>query len=242
MTNKSDWQAARDAMLADDRARLGEPPTAEKLLAYERGELPEKEAERIQQLLVAYPELARAFATAFPDEEVELPAEVIERQWNAFRGAETRPENGRVLLFWRAAAGLAAAAAIAFAVMLWQTRSAMLRPHVIPEATILTPDGVRGIGTGPKYAVTPGSASVHLVVSLIGPTDYERYRLELINSDSQARIWTSAPLEATNSNSFDVEVPTRALPPGTYRITAYGLRGTAEELVATYTIAVRGGK
>src|ERR1700741_4242120 len=108
MMNRSDWQAVREVFIPDDRPNLGEPPTVDELLAYERGELSREDAERVQQLLVAYPELARAYATPFPsDDDGALPDEVIDRQWNAFRAVTVSGSGGRVLYFWRGLGGIA---------------------------------------------------------------------------------------------------------------------------------------
>lgn len=240
MMNRSDWNGVRDSLIADDRAKLGDPPTVDELLAYERGELSKEHAERVQQLLVAYPDLARAYATPFPSDDEALPDDVIDRQWNAFR-AGNRSGGGssaRVLQFWRGAAAIAAAVAIVFGAMLWQTHTDLMRPHVLPEAAILTPDGRRGLAEQPS-TVTPIGDSVLFVVSIIGPTDYETYRLDLVRGDSHKRVWSSDPLRATSSYSFNVEIPSRALPAGTYQVIAYGLRGNAQEEVGTYTIDVR---
>jgi len=255
MMNRSDWQAVRDALIADDRASLGEPPTVNELLAYERGQLSKENAERVQQFLVAYPELARAYATPFPTDDAQLDdsdylaGDVIDRQWTAFR-AENR--NGktnlavsdftkaRVPQFWRGLAAIAAAVAVVFGAMLWQTHSESLRPHVLPDAAILTPDGRRGGSEPSQYAITPAGDSLLLVVSLAGTTEYETYRLELVSGQSHKHLWSSEPLRATSSdNSFNVEIPSRALPAGTYQLIAYGLRGNAQEQVSTYTIDIR---
>jgi len=143
MMNRTDWQAVRDAMIADDRAKLGEPPTVDELLAYERGELSDHDAERVRQLLIAYPDLARAYAAPFPSEG-ELPDDVVDRQWKAFQRAG-KPE-ARVLPFWRGVAALAATVALVFGTMLWRTRAELRQPHLLPpEPTILTPDGRRGL-------------------------------------------------------------------------------------------------
>jgi len=232
MMNEHEWEAVRDALRAGDRATLGEPPTAEELMAYERGELSAEEAARVQQLLVAYPELARAYATPFPD-EAELPREVVDRQWKAFRAHET---GARVVQFWRGASAIAAAVAILFGAMLWQKHDELLQPRVLPEAHLLTPDGGRG-GEPPHYALTPHGDAVLLVASIIGRADYDTYRLELLRGDR--RIWSSEAMPATENNSFDLVVPSRLLTPGTYQVIAYGLRGNAREQVATYTIDVR---
>ncbi len=240
MMNRSDWNAVRDTLIADDRAKLGDPPTVDELLAYERGELSQEDAERVQQLLIAYPELARAYATPFPSDDAELPADVIDRQWNALR-AGNRAGSGsgaRVLQFWRGLAAVAAAAAIVFGAMLWQTRTEQLRPHVLPEAVSLMPDGRRGLAEQP-LSITPTGDSVLLAVSIIGSTDYETYRLELVRGEPHQRVWSSEPVRATSDHYFNVEIPSRALPAGTYQVIAYGLRGNAQEEVATYTIELR---
>jgi hypothetical protein len=238
MMNASDWRAVRDDLIAGDRAALGEPPTVDELLAYERGELSEDEAARVRQLLIAYPDLARAFAAPFPaDGDAELPDDVVNHQWKKFRagGGET---GGRVLQFWRGFAAVAAALAVVFGAMLWQKHAELLQPRVLPEAHILTPDGSRG-GESSHYAVTPSGDAVLLVVSIVGPAEYERYRLELVRGESHERIWSSEPLRATPNNTFDIDIPSRALAPGTYQVIAYGLRGNAQEPVATYTVDVR---
>ena len=242
MMNRSDWQAVRDVLIADDRAKLGEPPTVDELLAYERGELSKDEAERVQQLLVAYPELARAYATPFPaDDDNALPDDVIDRQWNAFRAANSSSSpGGRVLQFWRGFAAIAATVAIGFGALLWHVRMERLLPRVLPEpAAELTPGGGRGLPGQTATRITPSGDSVFVVVSLVGSIDYESYRLELVRNDSQQVIWTSEPLRVMPSRSFYVEIPSRIMPDGTYEMAAYGLRGNAREPVATYAIDVR---
>jgi hypothetical protein len=239
MMNRSDWQAVRDAFIADDRAKLGDPPTADELLAYERGELSKENAERVQQLLVAYPELARAYATPFPsDDDGALSNEVIDRQWNAFRATNVSGSGGRVLQFWRGLAAIAATVAIGFGALLWQAHTERLLPRVLPAAE-LTPGGGRGLPGQAQTTITPSGDSILLVVWLSGLTDHEFYRLELVNNDSQKVIWTSQPLRATPSSNFYVEIPSRIVPDGTYEVAAYGLRGNAQEPVATYPIKVR---
>lgn len=238
MMNRTEWQAVRDALIAGDRAKLGPPPTAEELLAYERGELSEKEAERVRQLLIAYPELARAYAAPFPEEDdAALPADVVDRQWQRFRAGKGVESAGRVLQFWRAFSAIAAAAAVTFGAMLWQKESESRRPHVLPEAQVLSPDGSRGVEP-PHLAITPSGESVVLTVSVIGANDYEHCRVELVRGDSQKPVWTSEPLRLPKTGAFDVEIPSPTLAPGTYQLAVYGLRGSAREPVATYSVDV----
>lgn len=237
MINRSAWQAVRDSLIAGDRAKLGDPPTVEQLLAYERGELSKDDAEHVQKLLVAYPELARAYVTSFPDDDASLPDDVIDRQWQAFQ--RSGASKGRVLQFWQGVAAIAATLAIVFGVMLWREKGELLQPRLVSEPAILTPDGSRGLTNKPHYTITTNGDPVLLLVPIVGPLDYETYRLDLVRSESHAHVWLSPTLQATNSNSFYIEIPSRALPSGTYQVIAYGLRGNAQEQIATYTIDVR---
>ncbi|HYO75589.1 MAG TPA: hypothetical protein VE010_03935, partial [Thermoanaerobaculia bacterium] len=68
MTTKAEWQAINRELTAEQRRTL-EPPTAEELHAYFHGELEESEMERVRDLLVAYPDLARMYTEPFPTDE-----------------------------------------------------------------------------------------------------------------------------------------------------------------------------
>lgn len=81
-----------DAIMADRRHDLGEPPAPEELLDYQYGRLSEERRQEVEEKLVAFPEAARALAdlAAFPEvvpapgdrrfSEAELTA-----GWEAFR-------------------------------------------------------------------------------------------------------------------------------------------------------------
>ena len=239
MMNRSDWQAVRDMMVAADRAKLGEPPTVDEIQAYERGELSPENAERVRQLLIAYPDLARAFATPFPPEDTDLPPGVVEQRWQTFLEAQGKKKDSTIVPFWRTVAGIAAVLAVVFGSMLWQAKRELLRPTTLAEPTILTPDGRRGVGEPAGATVTPTGDSLLLVISIVGPTDYDTYRLDLVRAESQKRLWSSEPMKTASSNSFRIAVPSRLLAPGMYQVHAYGVRGDAQEQVATYTIDVR---
>jgi len=57
MITKDDWNAALDEWIATERERLGGPPTPAEIAAFVNGELPKADSERVQELLVYYPEL-----------------------------------------------------------------------------------------------------------------------------------------------------------------------------------------
>src|SRR5205823_3764394 len=109
---------------------------------------------RVRELLIAYPELARAITQPFPNEDVKeddpdfLPPSEIEARWRSFQKRIEREPVERDVRFWRlASAALAAAVAIAFSGLLWQ-RAASNRdanaPRLVSEGQLLLPDGQRG--------------------------------------------------------------------------------------------------
>ncbi|HXO22486.1 MAG TPA: hypothetical protein VOA87_21405 [Thermoanaerobaculia bacterium] len=147
MIKKSEWTAAYDELSAAGRRELGEPPSEEELLAYERGELSEAEAARVRKLLVYYPELVRALEPfpfpyeGKPGDAGYLSDEEQEQDWASLRarlGELVAPTSGRAkasrdvqrtsepvavwLRRWRISAAAAAALAVLFAGLLVRTQ------------------------------------------------------------------------------------------------------------------------
>jgi hypothetical protein len=88
MIKKNDLDAAYRDLIAEGRQRLGEPPTAEEVAASLQGELPEKEAARVRELLVYYPELVSAHEAPIlfpyegkPGDADYLSEEELARDW-----------------------------------------------------------------------------------------------------------------------------------------------------------------
>lgn len=76
MARDSRWSNDLAALAEDERRRLGEPPTAEQLIAYRDGELPEAEAERIRDRLAVDPEWAAIYLDLKRSDAEVLAAEV----------------------------------------------------------------------------------------------------------------------------------------------------------------------
>ncbi|HEY2830604.1 MAG TPA: hypothetical protein VGJ88_10850 [Thermoanaerobaculia bacterium] len=236
MITKSDWEAVLDQLSAEDRQQLGMPPTADELVAFGRGELSHEETERVQRLLIAYPDLARAVAEPFPVGDERLPDGEIDRRWSELRGRlHTSRESGRVLVFWRA---LAAGLVIAVAGLVWQQQHERNRPFVIGEEQLLEPDGSRG-AEGPPVTLSSTSDWALITVPIIGATGYEDYRLDLYAPDSSKPAWRSGVLPRRSNDAFAIVVPKRFLSAaGMYRIILVGVRGASEETLATYSVRV----
>lgn len=233
MIRKSDWQAVHDEMIAEDRRTLGEPPTAEEIFAYSRGELAPEEEARVQALLVVYPELARALTAPFPAEDAEgVSQEEVSRRWKSFP-ARIRPEEkgGKVLQFWRASTALAAALALVFGGLLW--RESRDEPRVLGEARELFAGGQRG-GASPPLTLDAAGTSAVLIVPLYGAGSFEQYRLELVGANDRV-LWRSDLLKRPADDAFRIEV---SLDAGDYRVVLYGIQGTSEQQLDTYPLRV----
>ncbi|HEY2323097.1 MAG TPA: hypothetical protein VGJ82_09545, partial [Thermoanaerobaculia bacterium] len=181
----------------------------------------------------------RALAQPFPEDDEPLPKAELDRRWKEFQPpVAAAATTGRVLLFWRASAALAAALAIAFGGLLWQARHDLTRPHVIGEEQILEEDGQRGAAE-PALMVTPYSDWCLLTVPIMSAGGYEDYRLDIHAPGRQSAVWQSGVLSRRSNDAFAIVVPRQFLAtPGTYQVVLYGVRGGGEERLATYSLRV----
>lgn len=87
----ADWQTVSERIRTEERERLGDDlPTVDEILAYERGEVTEEQAERVRSMFLAYPEIARAVITPYDDDALDrmapvLTDEEVEESWLEFR-------------------------------------------------------------------------------------------------------------------------------------------------------------
>src|SRR5204863_147400 len=120
MNTKADWQAVGRQLREEDRRGAGEPPTADEVLAYTRGELPPEEEASVRERLLCHPDLVRTLTEPFPAEGAKrgdpdyLTDAEYEFHWAAMQKKMQKPvqpvsQPGRVLHFWRFAAAVAAA-------------------------------------------------------------------------------------------------------------------------------------
>jgi hypothetical protein len=256
MITHSELQAVYRDLLAEDRCRLGDPPTVEELLAWERGDLAPEQAGRVRQLLACYPDLARALAAPFPADDplpgdpAFLTGDVVSAQWEALQSrlhgadrAAHEPTDARVLRFWRGATlALAAMLMLAFGGLLWQkqtnTRLAkqLIQPALRWEEQLLLPDGGRGGPTAAKVLSMEGDV-FYLVGSIGERRNFSEYRVEIAGSDSSAPLW-SGIAQRRDNDTFAILVPHAFLPPGQYEVSLYGVNGAREERLFTYSVRV----
>lgn len=238
MITKSELQAIHGQKLAERRRRLGPPPSNEELFAFMRGELSPDDEARVRELLIAYPELARAMAEPFP-EEGDLSEAELDAHWRSLqKRIHSDPVQRRVRFWQRTSAALAAAMILAFCGIVWQ-RQASLAPRMATGAHLLLPDGQRGPGDEAATLINADGESFLLIVSLIGRNDFEKYRLELTTTAASPRtLWTSPLLRRPENDTFRVVVPSAFLAPGRYQVVVWGVSGERQEALSSYSLRV----
>jgi hypothetical protein len=244
MITKSDWQSVHQQLVAEQRQKFGEPPTAEEALAYSRGELSPDEEAHMRERLLSHPELLRTLAAEFPAEGAEpgdsdyMTDGELAIHWNSLQKRRSaRGERGRVVQFWRISTALAAAIALALGVMLWQSTQRVAQPSVVWEQQVLFPDGHRGGGSAPTELAARGD-TVLLVIPLISEGTHSQYRIEINGAGNGRTVWNSGPLAPREDQTFSILVPRRFLEPGDYQVVMIGISGAAEERLATYSLRV----
>jgi hypothetical protein len=254
MTSKSDWKDANRELNTEQRQKLGDPPTAEELQAYSRGELSENEEERVRDLLVAYPELARMYAAPFPEEGDAVQEEQLRAGWNALqerigsrKDAAVRPDaeaqRGRVLFLRYVPASVAAAFALLFFGLFVQAESRARyhaeqsrAPRVLGDPQELDPDGKRG-PDAPTMLRKDGEVYL-LKPRLINQVRYAHHRLELRDSNG-AQLWVNNSAQPDEDDAFQIVVPHEFLRAGQrYELEIFGVDGNAKRELGSYDLAV----
>jgi hypothetical protein len=262
MITDKDWAAAHASLVADARERLGGPPTDDELEAYQAGRLSPSERERVEELLAAYPEFARALAVPFPEEDeepggsTELSQAEIDADWRSVEArirSEATPQRSgaRILSFRRIAELSAAAAAILFALLFVysqvQIRRQASEPRinvVIAPPVALEPERDRGRESETTALPLAGDADEFpLIVPLPGPSSgsvYDDYRIEIVAVDSvpERPVWSRSGLHHFANDTLSLTLPRSFLAPGIYRILVFGLRGSHREELSRFLIRV----
>jgi anti-sigma factor RsiW len=242
MTTKSELSAANQDLIAEKRASLGEPPSAEEVLAYTRGELAPDEEARIRELLIAYPDLARTLTTPFPEgAEPGHPDYLSEhefaRHWKALRKRRQRPNGG--LQFWRSFSVVAASVAVALGAMLWHAETELKKPQAVWEQQELFSDSHRGI-EGEPNKLTPNGESYLLVPGLGTDLGADKLRVDILDmaANPPRTVWSSNAISRTSNGSLVILLRRDSLKPGTYKLVVYGITGARQDELSTFTLRV----
>lgn len=243
MTNKSDWQEANRRLAAEQQEKLGDPPTAEELLAYGRGELNETEEERIRNLLVAYPDLARMYGAPLPtepdpavsDEEIAAGLRDVKRRLG-IGAAPQRPIRHYV------PTTIAAALALLFFGLYVQAESRARNharscdlPRLLGAPQELDTDATRGGGTA--TILRKDGEAYFLKLMLGNAVRFPHYAIELY--DNKDKVWSTNAAEAATDDSFQIVIPHGFLRAGTsYELQVFGMDGEVRRQAGSYQIAV----
>lgn len=231
--------------------QMPDPPTAEEMLSYTRGELAPDEAAQVRQRLEAHPDLARAYTEPFPADDLEpgdpyyLSDAQLDQRWAAFR-KQTPAEGGRVVEFPRYLSAIAAALIVVLGALLVASQmkvrrleSELTAPRVIREY-ILPSDGYRG---GPGETPTVSAADAKVVFQFTG-VHFAAYRAEILDltADPPRRLWDRSGIIRDENDEFEVVLPRQFLQRGgRYQVVLFGVDGVKEEeRLATYTFRVEG--
>ena len=239
MIRKAEWQTIYDELVAAHGEQTPPPPTVDEMFAYIEGRLSKVDEERVRNLLVCHPDLARALVTTIPEDDAsELSDADVERQWNALQPRIDRSDDN-VVQFWRVFGAIAAALAVVAAGFLWRAESELRRPRVAPEQQLLLPDGQRGNGDASAVISSDGESFL-LIAPLINEQPFNVYQLEIndVATSPVRSLWTSGPLHRPANDAFAVLVPRSFLAPGRYQLVLYGVDGSRRQLLTTFTLRV----
>jgi hypothetical protein len=101
-------------------------------------------------------------------------------------------------------------------------------------------DLVRGsTAHGLQTVAIPATANMFtLVLNISSRPSFPDYSLEILNQQSET-VWTGRGLQKTPFDTFNVALPRKLMPMGTYRIKLYGLRGDRRELIEDYRVRIQ---
>lgn len=237
MTTKTDWEVAMEQYMAAEGEKLGGPPSAEEVIAYTRGELPEEEAERIRTLLVYYPGLAPVLAEQEPElvHGILTPEELAhDRAAIAARLVSPFTQRRRLTSthYLALAASVLLVITAVLGVQVRRLQRELNQPHAVARYALHAKGDLRSPHAPPRNVVPAGQRNAVLALPLDEGSAFPRYRVDLLQGD--ATLWSDADLRS-HGDSLELSMP---LPAGDYRLELYGMDGSQAQPLASYDLRV----
>lgn len=259
-------QALRE-VVAEARARTGDHPSPEALLAYHDRELPAARAESIRDHLSVCPSCVQLVIdlAAFPGLRPRPPAPDLSpaevgRRWGAFRGrlaaegllpAAPAAENARRGARHPRSRLLPALAALSllttiglglWAGLLHRRLAELSRPHDdvhLVDLVPITGRVQRGLEPGP-VAAAAASERLLLLLNLFEPRDDPGYRIEIFAGDEEGAppVWSRTGVRRAADGNFVLALPPGFLRPGEHRIVVSAGAGGSYRVLATYQLVL----
>jgi len=246
MIDKSDWEAANAALIAEGRKRF-DPPTVEEIEDYFGGKLEGDHAAHVREALTYYPELIRVMTLPPPDPNVRVLSDSErERDWAAIR-RKLEPEPLPFITRRKVAIALAAAAVVGLTLAVVMTsRSTSNGPITPTKAPIVAtwkfrPDGIAGAGQRPLQ-IHPCDRCILKVLSAYAG-DFPRYRIDIVYLGVNPPRTVVSRMDIHRDladGTWAIEVDGKRLPQGFYRLDLYGVRGDVTEKQSAYTFEMLG--
>jgi hypothetical protein len=243
MIGKKEWEKATRDLIAEERARVGPPPTFEEVEALSRNELSEAEAERVRERLSYYPDMLAILAHPFPaNAEGVLTDEQLAADLAKIRQQIRRAPEPPIALPSRSVSPrtMALAAGIIIAIAVGSVAAWRFNAELRPISTkMLFPDGVRGGARGapaqpPAQLSTKTDYDLELFFGTGTRTGGEaRVQLYDVSSAAPRLVWTRNRVQQQRSGVFPIRLETDDLEPGLYRLV---LEGKPQEKLAEYTL------
>lgn len=252
MNNHTERPEANREPIAPERQKVGDPPTAEEMHAYFAGTLSEAEAERIQDLIVEYPDLARAYSAPMPDAPRPGDADYVSDEQVAERWQRLETRLGRNVTVlptkrWSAFQWIPSSVAAALAVvslMLYQQVQrlesyAVNEPVFMEAAQTLSADAHRG-GNGPTLLHPTGNLFVlNLQLPPEGDVHNRDYRIQILrlgDDGSERQVGPVYDVELDHKGKVGIIIPRQLLPSGEYRIDLLGVDGAKETPISRFFV------
>lgn len=227
-------------------------PGVDDLISYHQGELPEAEADRVQEHLVVCGDclIRLSELDAMVEAGVQGPPEtgdVVETAaWRALRPLLRRP--GRTVPLALAAAFLVAAVGLGLWALQQRAETTRLQDHLArlsrpqPAAEIVdlySDTAVRGSSGQPGPVDLSSVDHLTVILHLPEPPDVDSFEAEILDS-AGTPVWRGR-VRMDELGTLSLGLPRPFLDAGLYRIVVYGASGENRERLATFPLDLASG-